>query len=337
MVPDSDVTVCIPTFNQAAYLDEAVRSALAQTLAPRAVLVQDDASTDDTARVMSALAAADPRVQYRRNEANLGIPANNTRLMQGVTAEFIARLDSDDALEPQYLDVLLPLMRAHPTAGYAHAAVLRVDSSGAPLQEVFLSRRAGFQPPDAALRAAVTGYRVAANIVVYRRAALEQLNFFNGRPRFCEDYDMSAALAAAGWGNIYIDQLLSRYRVWNDAGGVRLRRKHLELQGYIHVFEKTLAPAFAAHGWSPRPLHRQRRHLALAHSNACFLPHNAESRTELVALLRELGGGPSLELKMMLLRAGVAPVLERLYQMEGRLKNAVKRRLARGRASRLLS
>jgi GT2 family glycosyltransferase len=329
------VTVCIPTYNQSAYLAGAVRSALRQTVAPTAVIVGDDASTDDTPRVMAELMAADPRVAYHRNPVNLGIAGNNTSLMRLATSEFVLRLDSDDELEPGYIAALLPVMQANPRAGYGHAAVQRVDAAGQPLSQVFLNRRPGFQPADEALRAAVSGYRVAANIVIYRREALVEMNYFEGRPDYVEDQDLAARMAAAGWGNVYADQMLSRYRVWTDAAGTRSRRKHVELRGYIRLYDEVFTPAFTQRGWPDAPLVRRRHQLALEHSNYCFFwKHDKPYHAQLVALLRELGDGPALKAKMLLLHAGAAPAFEWFYKFRGRCKLTVKRGLTLLRARR---
>jgi glycosyltransferase involved in cell wall biosynthesis len=243
------VAICIPTYNQADFLPFAVQSALEQTVSPLTVAVSDDASTDNTAMVMAALAEQDARICYVRHANNVGIAANNTRLMATIDAEFLVRLDSDDVLEPQYIEKLLPMMRAHARAGYGHVAIQRVDAQNRPISSVFLNRPAGYQEPEAALRAAVSGYRVAANLVMYRTAALRELNFFTGRPEFVEDYDMAARLAAAGWGNVYLDRVLARYRVWTDTAGIRPRRKGLEIDGYRRIFDEVLTPAFRIRDW----------------------------------------------------------------------------------------
>jgi hypothetical protein len=330
----SPVTVIIPTFNQAHYLEEAVISALNQTVPPEAILISDDASTDDTAIIGARLSAMHPKVKFARNIRTLGIPGNNSKVMAEAQSEFVLHLDSDDVLEPQFIENLLPLIRGHPRAGYAHAAVTNIDGNGSPRHQVFLNRRAGFVAGEEALRASVAGYRVAANIVLYRRSMLVEMNYWIGGPERCSDYALSARMAAAGWGNVYSDRLLSRYRVWTDKAGVRARQKQDQLNGFIHVFDDVLTPAFTARGWATETLRRQRRRLALVHANACFLSHySKEDRDQLIGLLQKLGDSPFLEMKMKFLRAGFAPAFEALLHLRGRIKSDVKRQLARRRVN----
>jgi hypothetical protein len=327
------VTVCIPTYNQCEYLAGAVKSALNQTLPPAAIIVSNDASTDGTEQLMKALLTSHPEVRYIRQDKNLGIAENNTRLMELVETDFAVRLDSDDELMPTYIETILPKMQIHERSGYGHCAIQRIDDSGQKMNEVFLNRPPGYQAPDEALRAAVKGYRVAANIVMYRTAAIRQVNLFCGRPDYVEDYDMSARLAEAGWGNVYTDKILARYRVWSDLSGVRKKRKALELAGYIRIFDEVFAPAFAGRGWATHPLTRQRRRLALIHANACFLSQFSTSETEhLTRLLRQLGGSPLLTLKLLLMRNGFAPIFERFLHLRGDLKGLAKKKLTRWRA-----
>ncbi len=335
---EADLAICIPTYNQCKFLPRAVRSALNQNVRAKVIAIGDDASTDETPQAMMDLLNTEPMLEYHRNEVNLGIAGNNSKLMSLTKSEFVVRLDSDDLLEPQYIQTLLPLMQAHPTAGYGHAAILQIDQNDEPIRHVHMNRRTGFQGPDEALKESIKSYRVAANIVIYRRQALEQVKYFKSRPDYCEDYDMSARLAAAGWGNVYSDEVLARYRIWTDNAGLRPRRKQQQLAGYCRIFDEVFQPAFAARQWTDKPLRRQRRHLAMVNSNVCFLPpHSAEETQRLVTLLRQLGGSRALELKLFLLQFGFAPIFERCYHARGRAKLSIKRMLARLRGGPLAS
>jgi GT2 family glycosyltransferase len=51
------VAICIPTRNQSGLITDALRSAFGQTIAPRDVVVSDDAGTDDTEAVVEAFRA----------------------------------------------------------------------------------------------------------------------------------------------------------------------------------------------------------------------------------------------------------------------------------------
>jgi glycosyltransferase involved in cell wall biosynthesis len=260
------ITVCIPTFNQAAFLGKAVRSALEQQGVTVEVWVADDASTDDTPSVMQAF-ASDPRVHYFRQPENLGIAANAGWVISQAETEFIVRLDSDDELEPDYCLHLTELLQSHPKAGVAHCAVQEIDHRNQKHRTRRLARKSGFEPAEQALRGTLHGYRVAANICMLRREAIQSVNIvYRTGMNFCEDWDLYARLAANGWGNVYSSRVLAKYRVWTDTAGYRSGRKAVELEGLIQLFDETLTPAWEKRGWDPQELSAARRSLARSHS-----------------------------------------------------------------------
>lgn len=89
------VTIMIPTYNQSAFIREAIDSALAQTYPNLQILVGDDASIDETQSIIAKV--HDPRLTYVRNYCNLGRSANYRNLLYNhATGEYIVNLDGDD-------------------------------------------------------------------------------------------------------------------------------------------------------------------------------------------------------------------------------------------------
>ena len=74
------------------------------------------------------------------------------------------------------------------------------------------------QKADEALLASIHGYRVAANICMFRTSALQQANYYDERIGHGEDWDLSVRLSALGWDNLYCNEVLAAYRVWMDGG-----------------------------------------------------------------------------------------------------------------------
>ncbi len=326
------VAVCIPTFNQSRFLAESVKSACSQTYPGVEVWVSDDASTDDTPAVLDRLARQFANLRYHRHAKNLNIAANNTWLLAQPEADFIVRLDSDDILEPRYVEILLSLMVAQPSAGYAHSAVRVIDEEGAVRSVTRLARPTGFRSAEQALRDALAGYRVAANIVMFRAAILRKLNYYRGRPDFVEDYDLSVRMADAGFGNVYCDKTLARYRVWTDPKQARSKRKALQLRGYRCIFDEAFEPAFLRRGWDTKSLLRAREKLAVHHAAGCFAPqYNSAERAELLGLLWRLGGKGSLALgaRLFALNLGLRPLFEHQHALVKSLKTIVKVTLKR--------
>jgi cellulose synthase/poly-beta-1,6-N-acetylglucosamine synthase-like glycosyltransferase len=96
------VSVVVPTYQRVAVLEEALRSALAQTYDRLELLVEDDGSTDGTEAMVAAL--GDSRVRYAW-APNVGYPAPvRNRAIRKATGTLVAFLDSDDLWEPRKLE-----------------------------------------------------------------------------------------------------------------------------------------------------------------------------------------------------------------------------------------
>lgn len=128
------VSVCIATYNQAAYLRQCVESVLQQTEGADIeleILVGNDGSTDASAGVLSALVEAFPGSVYAYNRSpNVGAAKNYQLLVAQATGDYIAHLDGDDYWLPGKLRRQLELLRTHEdcVAVFTNARV--VDEQG---------------------------------------------------------------------------------------------------------------------------------------------------------------------------------------------------------------
>src|SRR6476620_2746395 len=116
------VSICIPTYNQASFLEIAVRSAYQQSVLPYEIIVFDDCSTDNTAEVLQKLSEETQILKYYRQPVNLGISKNVNACLRSAKGDIIIRLDSDDCLSFEYTEKLAGLLERFPEAGYDHAA-----------------------------------------------------------------------------------------------------------------------------------------------------------------------------------------------------------------------
>ncbi len=93
-------SVIIPTFNRAAFIEQAVKSTLQQNFEDFEVIVIDDGSTDDTERIVQGI--KDTRLIYHKKENEERAVARNigTQLSRG---KYVTFLDSDDVLYENHL------------------------------------------------------------------------------------------------------------------------------------------------------------------------------------------------------------------------------------------
>src|SRR5690606_34276301 len=107
------LSVVIPTYNAARYVEEAVSSVLAQSFTDFELLLIDDGSTDGTTQLLEQF-VSDPRVRLLRNERNLGLIATLHRAYAECQAQIIARMDADDICAPDRFGQQIAFLRANP-------------------------------------------------------------------------------------------------------------------------------------------------------------------------------------------------------------------------------
>ena len=124
------ISVIIPTYNRSHYLPCAVESVLGQVGVEVEVLVVDDGSTDDTAKIVEGLAPRwGERVRYFWQEnAERSIARNNG--LRHASGEFIAFLDSDDVWCPHHAQACLALLSTHPDAIAAYGEYGQITADG---------------------------------------------------------------------------------------------------------------------------------------------------------------------------------------------------------------
>ena len=92
------ISVIVPAYNAAPFLETCVRSILGQDFSDLELLLVDDGSTDGTGALCDRLAETDPRIRVIHQE-NAGVSAARNRGVREATGELIAFVDADDWLE----------------------------------------------------------------------------------------------------------------------------------------------------------------------------------------------------------------------------------------------
>ncbi|TDO97061.1 glycosyltransferase family 2 protein [Flavobacterium sp. 245] len=90
------VSVCIPVYNAAKYIEETVNCFLLQTYENVEIIIQDDFSTDGTWEILNDLFGKNPKVSLFRNEKNLGIGPNWNNAYEKATGEYVIIANADD-------------------------------------------------------------------------------------------------------------------------------------------------------------------------------------------------------------------------------------------------
>lgn len=121
------VSVVVIFLNAKRFLDEAVRSVMAQTYPYWELLLVDDGSSDGSSALARRYAERDPaRVRYLEHPGhrNQGMSASRNLGLHHARGEYLALLDSDDVWLPHKLERQVAILRAHPGVGLLFGAPL---------------------------------------------------------------------------------------------------------------------------------------------------------------------------------------------------------------------
>ena len=121
------LSIGIPVFNGQQLLPELLDSLLAQTYRDFEILICDNASSDRTQQIGCTYARQDSRIQYIRNDRNLGAIPNFNRVFQLTTAPLFKWAAHDDLYEEAYLEVCVRLLEEHPNIILAHTGTAFID------------------------------------------------------------------------------------------------------------------------------------------------------------------------------------------------------------------
>jgi len=114
------VSVIIPLYNKAPFIEKTLRSVLAQEYTAFEVIVVDDGSADGGADLVEAF--GDPRVRVLRF-SNGGVSAARNRGIRRARSELVAFLDADDLWDPRFLGALICALGKYPEAVAAFCAI----------------------------------------------------------------------------------------------------------------------------------------------------------------------------------------------------------------------
>ncbi len=131
------VSIIMPAYNCAAYIEEAVRSVMAQTCESFELLVIDDGSKDDTFAIARRLAAEDARVTALKNPENMGVARTRNRGLDMARGEYVAFLDSDDRWHPDKLQEQIRRMEEE-NAALSYTSYAIVDADGKPSKAAYI-------------------------------------------------------------------------------------------------------------------------------------------------------------------------------------------------------
>lgn len=121
------VSIGMPVFNDKLFIRKALDSLLAQSHANFELILSDDCSSDGSAEICKEYAARDSRIEYIRQEQNIGISRNMKFLLNKARGKYFMWAANDDMWHHDFIQVLLNGLTANPEAVIAFCPVVNID------------------------------------------------------------------------------------------------------------------------------------------------------------------------------------------------------------------
>ncbi len=225
------VSVLIPAYNVTAYIGEAIRSVLAQTVDGWEIVVVND-GCPDTANLEAALEPYRDRIVYRK-QANGGPSAARNTALLAAQAPLVALLDADDCWMPEYLETQLPILDADPKLALVYPN-MRYRGSG-PLNGRLVMELSPSEGAPA-FEALVTQRCTVLNGATIRRQAVIEAGMWDPASRHAEDYDLWMRIALR-YPIAYHTRPLVDYRIREESLSTNSIRMY---SGQVYAYDKLL-------------------------------------------------------------------------------------------------
>lgn len=217
-------SVCLATFNGSKYVESQISSILKQLNRNDEVVIFDDASTDDTLKLIDNF--CDSRIRVIRSSINTGVVKTFERAINNATGDIIFLSDQDDVWLPNKVEKILEVFQEYPDITLVLSDAQIIDSEGQITADSFFKIRGKFvaDPLSNFIKSKYHGCTLA-----FRR---EMLEVFLPFPADIPMHDIWIGIVNGIYGKaFYIDEPLIQHRrhssntgrgMFNHAGIIKM-------------------------------------------------------------------------------------------------------------------
>lgn len=204
------VSFFVQVYNTGSWAEECLRSILTQAGGYEFdVTVIDDASTDGTGELITAI--SDSRIRVIHHTRNAGAIPTANEGYAAMRGKYVIRIDSDDRLRPHFLERTVPLLDSNPRIGFVYGDIATMDLNGAVTCEGRMVRRKDRVPLGDEFVPLLLNNFVPAPTTLIRREALLPLLPVPSDLSFLDWYITTGI--AESWLTYFVDEVLADYRV----------------------------------------------------------------------------------------------------------------------------
>ena len=130
------LSVVMPNYNHARFLEQAVKEILSQSFSPYEVIIIDDGSTDDSIKVIEQVVRENPNanIKFLRNAQNQGVVYSGNRGFKEASGQYVYFAAADDTVFPGFFEDSMRLLAKYPHAGLCSSIVKTIYPDGNSIQ-----------------------------------------------------------------------------------------------------------------------------------------------------------------------------------------------------------
>lgn len=260
------VFVFVPSYNHAAFVGRCLKSIIKQTLQPTKLLVIDDGSKDDSARVIKETLRDCPFPSELIQRENLGLCRTLNQGFEQSAGDYFAYLGSDDLWLPDFLERRVELMQNRPNAVLSFGNAYLIDEADRILESS--TDWAAYKYPNHR-EMLLRGFAPVSSTVFYRRALIADLRwnedsrledyefYLKCAPRgeFAFDKEIQAAWRQHGWNTsadtpLMMTEVVAAQNRNRDLLGI----DNVELNRFQREIKFNYAEILARRGWKKEAL-----------------------------------------------------------------------------------
>ena len=216
------VSVICLCYNQQRFVKEAILSVIAQTYDHIELIIVDDASTDDSQRVIGGMLKEYPEIKYLPLRTNMGHCAAFNQGLKMAKGEFIIDLAADDMLhETRVEEGVMAFQGKDDAYGVNFSNAERIDESGQHMSyhyPVDEQGRSLVQVPEGdVFEEVIKRYFICSPTVMFRKSIIDEMGGYDASLAY-EDFDLWVR-SSRNYKYVYTDKVLLKKRVVSGSAG----------------------------------------------------------------------------------------------------------------------
>ena len=237
------VSICIPTYNGAKYLSEAIDSAISQTYSNIEIVIVDDLSTDATLEIIKNYQQKDNRIKIYKNEKNIGLVNNWNSCLKQSKGEWIQFLFQDDLLDKCCIEKKIKLANKYQSSIILSDRKFIFDEKCINFEIQKNPKLANLLTNTTFIDRKKIGDLLLSNylktnfigepiIGLFKRCLIQKYGYFNRKLKQVVDFEFWLRLGS-NEGLVYSPEPMCTFRIHNDSTSNKNSKTHVSVMDYI--------------------------------------------------------------------------------------------------------